>query len=306
MQRIRNIIMMFSRLSKTQAVTGLTSKQADSWKNRNIFFLEIKRTTLESKPAESDLFFSKSESHRFLGGSPHPVHLCQSADSAQQEHVCLKVSIPSSAHFSSTQRLSVDSGAPPWSQAWGWGSRQAPGGIGFAHGTRPGSARNGNVGACLVGSPPPAGRSMRGRCNVVWVAVMAGSLDAPNPWTKTLAIGTWNVTSMGGKEPELLREVERHRTRDSRLEALEPSSLRGAGLDLHYSGVAQGGQGSLTSLRLRVGDRSLVAVVCAYGPNSSTEYLAFLESLGGYLIVLRLGTPLFYWGRLQRSRGQQQ
>ncbi|KAI3359158.1 hypothetical protein L3Q82_002692 [Scortum barcoo] len=33
----------------------------------------------------------------------------------------------------------------------------------------------------------------------------------PNPWTKTLAIGTWNVTSLGGKEPELVREVERYR-----------------------------------------------------------------------------------------------
>ncbi|KAI3371640.1 hypothetical protein L3Q82_023595, partial [Scortum barcoo] len=30
----------------------------------------------------------------------------------------------------------------------------------------------------------------------------------PNPWTKTLAIGTWNVTSLGRKEPELVREVE--------------------------------------------------------------------------------------------------
>ncbi|KAI3364498.1 hypothetical protein L3Q82_011284, partial [Scortum barcoo] len=62
-----------------------------------------------------------------------------------------------------------------------------------------------------VGSPP-AGRSMRGRCNVVWVAVVAGGLGRPNPWTKTLAIGTWNVTSLGGKEPELeMREVERYR-----------------------------------------------------------------------------------------------
>ncbi|KAI3358439.1 hypothetical protein L3Q82_014867 [Scortum barcoo] len=43
-------------------------------------------------------------------------------------------------------------GAPPWSQAWGWGShRRAPGGWVFAHGTRPGSARNGDVG-------PPSSR----------------------------------------------------------------------------------------------------------------------------------------------------
>ncbi|KAI3369682.1 hypothetical protein L3Q82_024525 [Scortum barcoo] len=34
-----------------------------------------------------------------------------------------------------------------------------------------------------VGSPP-AGRSMRGRCNVVWVAVVAGGLDDPIPGPK--------------------------------------------------------------------------------------------------------------------------
>ncbi|KAI3354752.1 hypothetical protein L3Q82_004519 [Scortum barcoo] len=44
-------------------------------------------------------------------------------------------------------------GAPPWSQAWGWGSLQAKrlvAGV-FAHGTRQGSARNGDVG-------PPSSR----------------------------------------------------------------------------------------------------------------------------------------------------
>ncbi|KAI3366556.1 hypothetical protein L3Q82_000477 [Scortum barcoo] len=97
--------------------------------------------------------------------------------------------------------------APPWSQAWGWGScRRAawPGWV-FAHGTRPASsARNGGDVARLPVGSPPAGRSMRGRCNVVWVAVVAGGLDDPIPGTKTLAIGTWNVTcTAGGKEPEL-------------------------------------------------------------------------------------------------------
>ncbi|KAK3534004.1 hypothetical protein QTP86_000518 [Hemibagrus guttatus] len=32
----------------------------------------------------------------------------------------------------------------------------------------------------------------------------------PKRWTKNLAFGTWNVTSLGGKEPELVREVERY------------------------------------------------------------------------------------------------
>ncbi|KAI3352245.1 hypothetical protein L3Q82_005218 [Scortum barcoo] len=95
-----------------------------------------------------------------------------------------------------------------------------------------------------VGSPP-AGRSMRGRCNVVWVAVVAGGLGRPNPWTKTLAIGTWNVTSLGGKEPELkVREVERYRLEIVGLTSTHSlgsgTQLLERGWTLHYSGVAQG------------------------------------------------------------------
>ncbi|KAI3351333.1 hypothetical protein L3Q82_005876 [Scortum barcoo] len=103
-------------------------------------------------------------------------------------------------------------GAPPWSQAWGWGSQaRAPGGRRSLP-TGPGRAQpEMATWARLPVGSPPAGRSMRGRCNVVWVAVVAGGPRRPNPWTKTLAIGTWNVTSLGGKEPELVREVERYR-----------------------------------------------------------------------------------------------
>ena len=55
-------------------------------------------------------------------------------------------------------------------------------------------------------SSPRAGGFRRGRCCVIWVAVAGGGPVDP----VTLAMGTWNVTSLGGKEPVLVREVERY------------------------------------------------------------------------------------------------
>ncbi|KAI3373145.1 hypothetical protein L3Q82_006466 [Scortum barcoo] len=202
--------------------------------------------------------------------------------------------------------------APPWSQAWGWGSQASAWWPAGSLPTGPGRAQpEMATWARLPVGSPPAGRSMRGRCNVVWVAVVAGGLGRPNPWTKTLAIGTWNVTSLGGKEPELVREVERYRLEIVGLTSTHSlgsgTQLLERGWTLHYSGVAQGerrraGVGLLiapqlschvleftpvnervASLRLRVGDRSL-AVVCAYwGRTAVQSTLAFLESLGGVL-----------------------
>ncbi|KAK3508312.1 hypothetical protein QTP70_020020, partial [Hemibagrus guttatus] len=132
----------------------------------------------------------------------------------------------------------------------------------------------------------------------------------PKPWTKNLAFGTWNVTSLWGKEPELVREVERYRLEIVGLASTHSlgsgTQLLERGWTLFFSGVPHGerhraGVGLLiapqlsrhvlefspvnervVSLRLRAGDRCLT-VVSAYGPNGSVEYPTFLETLRGVL-----------------------
>ncbi|KAK3507545.1 hypothetical protein QTP70_028447, partial [Hemibagrus guttatus] len=130
----------------------------------------------------------------------------------------------------------------------------------------------------------------------------------PKLWTKNLAFGTWNVTSLGGKEPELVSEVEWYQLEIVGLASTHSlgSGLLERGWTLFFSGVPHGerrwaGVGLLiapqlsrhvlefspvnekvVSLRLRAGDRC-VTVVSAYGPNGRVEYPTFLETLRGVL-----------------------
>ena len=131
------------------------------------------------------------------------------------------------------------------------------------------------------------------------------------PGQHRLSLGTWNVTKLAGKEPELVREVERYQLDLVGLTSTHSvgsgTELLDRGWTLSFSGVAQGvrrqaGVAFLTSprlsaatleftpvdervacLRLRaVGGRTLT-VVCAYAPNLSAEYPAFLQTLEGVL-----------------------
>ncbi|KAK3528482.1 hypothetical protein QTP70_000305 [Hemibagrus guttatus] len=163
---------------------------------------------------------------------------------------------------------------------------RAPGGRVFACGTRPGTARRNDVG------PPSRRPTTRRKEHKGPVQCVLGSGHGrgprrPKPWTKNLAFGTWNVTSLGGKEPELVREVERYRLE---IVGLASTHSLGSGTQLlerapqlsrhvlEFSPVNE----RVVSLRLRAEDRRLT-VVSAYGPNGSVEYPTFLETLRGVL-----------------------
>ncbi|KAK3573020.1 hypothetical protein QTP86_012243 [Hemibagrus guttatus] len=87
--------------------------------------------------------------------------------------------------------------------------RRVPGGRVFACGTRPGTAQRKDVGSPSR-RPTNRRKEHKGPVQCVLCSSHGRGPRRPKPWTKNLAFGTWNVTSLEGKEPELVREVERY------------------------------------------------------------------------------------------------
>ncbi|KAK3562878.1 hypothetical protein QTP86_011111 [Hemibagrus guttatus] len=152
---------------------------------------------------------------------------------------------------------------------------------------------------------------------------MGGGPDDPNPGRRIWLLGHGMSPHWGGKEPELVRGVERYWLEIGGLASTHSlgsgTQLLERGWTLFFSRVPhserrRAGVGLLialqlsrhvlefspvnervVSLRLRAGDRCLT-VVSAYGPNGSVEYPTFLETLRGVLEGAPTGDSIVFLG----------
>ena len=133
------------------------------------------------------------------------------------------------------------SGAGPGRRA----RQRAPGGR-VCHGARPGSARINYVAPLPSASHGPTtyGKTRWGRVRShLGGGESRGSRRTRPGWQK-LALGTWNITSLWGKEPELVREVARYQLDLVGLTSMHSLSsgtvLLDRGWTLFFFGVAEG------------------------------------------------------------------
>ncbi|TWW77426.1 hypothetical protein D4764_12G0008160 [Takifugu flavidus] len=147
----------------------------------------------------------------------------------------------------------------------------------------------GHVGECLVAGPLPMESGRAQPEEATWDPLPVGSPPA----------------GVVKGEPELVREVEKFRLDIAGLTSTHSKSSGTSLLErswtLYHSGVADGERRRaglsacileftpvderVAFLRLRVGGW-ILTVVCAYGPNSSSAYPPFLESLEGVLLSI--------------------
>uniref|UniRef100_A0A8C2XE13 Homeobox domain-containing protein n=1 Tax=Cyclopterus lumpus TaxID=8103 RepID=A0A8C2XE13_CYCLU len=122
--------------------------------------------------------------------------------------------------------------------------RRASGGRAFAHGARSGSARKNIMEQQSPCGPTILRENYRGRVLCRPGGGPGGRPGRADRRQHRLALGTWNVTSLAGKEPELVQEVERYQLDIVGLTSTHSmgsgTKLLEKGWTLSFSGVAQG------------------------------------------------------------------